>query len=80
MVVRVFVSLILLLCADCDQIGNKAAYIIFKADGKPDIRTFEAVPHPKVAELLLFAYAALTSCTCDQVPVMAYGNSSPFGM
>jgi serine/threonine-protein phosphatase 5 len=47
--------------SDCDQIGNKAAYIIFKADCKPDIRQFDAVPHPKV-------------------PLMAYGNSSPFGM
>lgn len=32
----------------CDQIGNKAAYIIFKEDCKPDIRQFESVPHPKV--------------------------------
>ncbi len=36
--------------ADCDQIGNKGAYIIFKADCKPDIRTFEAVPHPKARQ------------------------------
>jgi serine/threonine-protein phosphatase 5 len=31
-----------------DQIGNKGAYIVFKADCKPDIRQFDSVPHPRV--------------------------------
>ena len=32
----------------CDQMGNKAAYIIFKKDCVPQFNQFEAVPHPKV--------------------------------
>ena len=33
----------------CDQLGNKGAYIKFTApEMKPDIHTFEAVPHPEV--------------------------------
>lgn len=39
----------------CDQMGNKGAYIKFKAPGfKPDIKTFAAVPHPNVKAM---AYA-----------------------
>lgn len=39
----------------CDQMGNKGAFIKFKApDMKPNITTFAAVPHPKVMPM---AYA-----------------------
>lgn len=39
----------------CDQMGNKGAYIKFKApEFKPDIKTFSAVPHPDVRPM---AYA-----------------------
>ncbi|KAI5068358.1 hypothetical protein GOP47_0016703 [Adiantum capillus-veneris] len=39
----------------CDQMGNKGAFIKFKApDFKPDIKAFDAVPHPNVKAM---AYA-----------------------
>ncbi|KAH7365718.1 hypothetical protein KP509_18G042200 [Ceratopteris richardii] len=39
----------------CDQMGNKGAFIKFKApEFKPDIKVFEAVPHPNVKAM---AYA-----------------------
>jgi serine/threonine-protein phosphatase 5 len=38
----------------CDQMGNKGAFIKFKADMKPNFVTFTAVPHPSVRPM---AYA-----------------------
>jgi serine/threonine-protein phosphatase 5 len=40
----------------CDQVGNKGAFIQFtKADMKPKITSFDAVPHPNVPPM---AYAS----------------------
>jgi len=39
----------------CDRMGNKGAFIKFKADLKPDFHQFEAVPHPPVP---VMAYAS----------------------
>ena len=40
----------------CDQMGNKGAFITFKADLKPVFTVFDAVPHPPIKPM---AYASM---------------------
>ena len=42
----------------CDQMGNKGAFIRFKADMKPNFTQFTAVPHPNVPPM---RYASMMS-------------------
>eukprot|EP01113_Clastostelium_recurvatum_P027663 TRINITY_DN3340_c0_g1_i2.p1 TRINITY_DN3340_c0_g1~~TRINITY_DN3340_c0_g1_i2.p1 ORF type:complete len:476 (-),score=61.94 TRINITY_DN3340_c0_g1_i2:41-1468(-) len=39
----------------CDQVGNKGAFLILRHDLKPNLTSFEAVPHPNVRPM---AYAS----------------------
>ncbi|KAA8490761.1 Serine/threonine-protein phosphatase 5 [Porphyridium purpureum] len=47
-----------------DQMGNKGAYIRFRADMKPDIKQFTAVPHPNVRAMQYAPNAGMYGLVC----------------